>query len=71
MSLFADDTDQQGWRYGAMVTTLNLPALEIWRSYRWRADYENRIKELKADLSLGSSTSMIITRLKRYWALPC
>lgn len=37
-----------------MVTTLNLPALEIWRSYRGRADCENRIKELKADLSLDS-----------------
>ncbi|MEQ1583752.1 MAG: transposase [Candidatus Nitrotoga sp.] len=41
-------------RYGAMVTTLNLPALEIWRFYRGRADCENRIKELKADLSLDS-----------------
>jgi hypothetical protein len=54
MSLFADDPDQQGWRYGAMVTTLNLPALEIWRSYRGRADCENRIKELKADFGLDS-----------------
>jgi len=34
MSLFTDDPDMQGWRYGAMVTTLSLPALEIWRSYR-------------------------------------
>ncbi len=54
MSLFADDPDQQGRRYGAMVTTLNLPALEIWRSYRGRADCENRIKELKADFGLSS-----------------
>ncbi|MDP3496615.1 MAG: transposase [Candidatus Nitrotoga sp.] len=54
MSLFADDPDKQGWRYGAMVTTLNLPALEIWRSYRGRADCENRIKELKADFGLDS-----------------
>jgi hypothetical protein len=54
MSLFADDPDLQGWRYGAMVTTLSLPALEIWRSYRGRADCENRIKELKADFGLDS-----------------
>jgi hypothetical protein len=31
-----------------------LPALEIWRSYRGRADCENRIKELKADFGLDS-----------------
>jgi hypothetical protein len=27
MSLFADDPDLQGWRYGAMLTDLSLPAL--------------------------------------------
>ena len=53
-SLFADDTNQQDWRYGAMVTTLKLPALKIWRSYQGRADCENRIKELKADFGLDS-----------------
>ncbi len=54
MSLFADASDLQGWRYGAMITTLNLPVLEIWRSYRGRANCENRIKELKADFGLDS-----------------
>jgi hypothetical protein len=54
LSLFADDPDIQGWRYGAMVTSLSLPALEIWRSYRGRADCENRIKELKNDFGLDS-----------------
>lgn len=49
LSLFADDPDMQGWRYGAFVTTLDLPAVEIWRAYRGRTDGENRIKELKAD----------------------
>lgn len=44
----------RGWRYGAMVTTLSLPALEAWRSYRGRDDCENYIKKLKADLSLNS-----------------
>lgn len=54
LSLFACDPDIQGWRYGAMVTRLSLPAVEIWRSYRGRADCENRIKELKNDFGLDS-----------------
>lgn len=54
LSLFADDPDIQGWRYGAMATSLSLPAVEIWRSYRGRADCENRIKELKNDFGLDS-----------------
>lgn len=54
LSLFADDPDLQGWRYGAMVTDLSLPAVEVWRLYRGRADCENRIKELKADFGLDS-----------------
>ena len=54
LSLFADDPDIQGWRYGAMVTSLSLPAEEIWRVYRGRADCENRIKELKNDFGLDS-----------------
>ena len=56
LSLFADDPDIQGWRYGAMVTRLSFPAVEIWRSYRGRADCENRIKELKNDFGLDSLT---------------
>lgn len=62
MSLFADDPDLQGWRYGAMLTDLGLPALEVWRLYRGRADCENRIKELKADFGLGSFA------LRDFWA---
>lgn len=27
LSLFAEDTDLQGWRYGAMLTDLTLPGL--------------------------------------------
>jgi len=38
LSLFADDPDIQGWRYGAFVTTLDLPMVEVWRTYRGRAD---------------------------------
>lgn len=62
LSLFADDPDLQGWRYGVMLTDLHLPALEVWRLYRGRADCENRIKELKADFGLGSFV------LRDYWA---
>ena len=38
----------------AMVTDLTLPAVEVWRLYRGRADGENRIKELKAEFGLDS-----------------
>ena len=62
LSLFADDPDLQGWRYGAMLTDLRLPALDVWRLYRGRADCENRIKELKADFGLGSFV------LRDFWA---
>lgn len=62
LSLFADDPDLQGWRYGAMLTDLSIPALEVWRLYRGRADCENRIKELKADFGLGSFC------LRDFWA---
>lgn len=62
LSLFADDPDIQGWRYGAFVTTLDLPKLEVWRLYRGRADCENRIKELKADFGLDAFN------LRDFWA---
>lgn len=62
LSLFADDPDISGWRYGAMVTTLTLPTVEVWRCYRGRADCENRIKELKADFGLDSFS------LNDFWA---
>lgn len=62
LSLFADDADLQGWRYGAMLTDLKIPALEVWRLYRGRADCENRIKELKADFGLDSFV------LRDFWA---
>jgi hypothetical protein len=62
LSLFADDPDIQGWRYGAFVTSLDLPMVEVWRTYRGRADCENRIKELKADFGLDAFN------LKDFWA---
>jgi hypothetical protein len=62
LSLFADDPDIQGWRYGAFVTTLDLPMTEVWRIYRGRADCENRIKELKADFGLDAFN------MRDFWA---
>jgi len=54
LSLFADDPDIQGWRYGVFVTRLDLPMVEVWRTCRGRADCENRIKELKANFGLDA-----------------
>jgi hypothetical protein len=62
LSLFADDPDIQGWRYGAFATTLEMPAVEVWRTYRGRADCENRIKELKSDFGLEAFN------LRDFWA---
>ena len=55
-------TEIQGWRYGAMMTSLKLPALQIWQLYRGRTDCENRIKELKADFDLDSFN------MAQFWA---
>jgi len=52
LRLFADDEEIAGYRYGCYMTSLGLPAVEVWRLYRGRADAENRIKELKGDFGL-------------------
>ena len=62
LSLFPDDPAAQGWRYSAYVTDLALPAVELWRTYRGRADAENRIKELKADFGLDAFN------MRNFWA---
>ena len=54
LSLFADDPGHGHYRYDVIVTSLDLPAQEIWRTYRGRADCENRIKELKYDFAADS-----------------
>lgn len=38
ISLFADDPNLQSRLYGAMLTDMSLPALEVWRLYRGRAE---------------------------------
>jgi len=62
LSLFADDPGFFCYRYSALVTDMDLSALELWRLYRGRADCENRIKELKYDFG-GESFN-----LKDFWA---
>lgn len=54
LSLFADDPHLGQYRFAALVTDLTLPAPEIWRRYRGRADGENRSKELKYDFAADS-----------------
>lgn len=49
LSLFADDPCVGQWRYGAIVSDINISGANIWRLYRARANCENRIKELKYD----------------------
>jgi hypothetical protein len=44
LSLFVDDPWVGQWRFAALVTDLELPGQEVWRTYRGRADAENRIK---------------------------
>lgn len=46
--------DMHDYRYQAWVSNLTLPAPEVWRLYRGRADAENRIEELKHDFGLDS-----------------
>jgi hypothetical protein len=38
-----------GYTFHAVVTTLELDAVEVWRFYNSRAESENRLKELKED----------------------
>lgn len=50
------------YRYSIYVTNLDLPAEQIWLSYKDRADAENRIKELKYDFGLDSFC------MNKFWA---
>jgi hypothetical protein len=62
LNLFADDPVIGQYRYSALVTDLDLPAVTVWRIYRGRADCENRIKELKYDFAADSFN------MKDFWA---
>lgn len=50
------------YRYSLYVTNLDLPAEQIWLSYKDRADAENRIKELKYDFGLETFC------MDKFWA---
>ena len=58
LSLFADDAVFAQYRYSAIVTDMGLPAAELWRLYRGRADCENRIKELGG--TSAASTAILV-----------
>lgn len=51
LNLFADDSVIGKFCAG---DRLDLPAVTVWRTYRGRADCENRIKELKYDFAADS-----------------
>ena len=52
--------DCPGYTYRVMVTSVPYAAEVVTRMYAGRADSENRIKELKEDLSLDSFLSQIL-----------
>lgn len=56
--------DLPGYKYSVMITNTELPAIQVWRLYRGRADCENRIKELKQDFGLGSFSLKDFTSTK-------
>lgn len=60
--LFTEEELGVCYRYSCYVTNMDLPAMEVWRLYRGRADAENRIKELKYDFALDSFC------LNKFWA---
>lgn len=51
-----------GYTYSIYLTNLSLPAVEVWRLYRGRADSENRIKELGEDFGMRGFA------LQDFWA---
>lgn len=54
LKLFEDEGIYKHYRYSCFITSLDLPAEQIWTLYRQRADAENRIKELKYDFGSDS-----------------
>lgn len=56
--MLAEDEAIGQWRTAAMVTDLDLPALQIWRMYRGWAECENRTKELDYDFAAALHTVM-------------
>jgi IS4 transposase len=61
LNLFADDPVIGRYRFSALVSDMDLPAEVVWRTYRGRANCENRIKELKYDFAADSFN------MKHFW----
>ncbi|MEI8035855.1 MAG: transposase [Betaproteobacteria bacterium] len=62
LSLFSEHECWKHYRFSTLVTDLTLPTQVVWRTYRGRADCENRIKELKYDFGADSFC------MKEFWA---
>lgn len=60
--IFPEEFELDRYRFSCYVTNLELPAEVVWRTYRGRADAENRIKEIKADFAMDHFV------LKDFWA---
>ena len=54
LKLFKDLELYQKYRFSCLVTNITLPPAEVWRTYRHRAEAENKIKELKYDFGFDS-----------------
>ncbi|MFM8742137.1 MAG: transposase, partial [Cytophagales bacterium] len=54
LKLFQEEGIYKQYRYSCFITSLDLPAEQIWKIYRQRTDAENRIKELKYDFGSDS-----------------
>jgi hypothetical protein len=54
ITLFGELIEHGQYRYSCLITNQTLPPAVIWRTYRGRANSENRIKELKYDFGFES-----------------
>lgn len=58
LSLFPEEDKKEiSYRYGVYCTSSKKDPVEVWRTYRLRADDENRIKEYKQDFALEGFVS--------------
>ncbi len=76
LSLFPDDRAAKGRRYGAFVTDLALPAVEVWRTYRGRADstLHGMVLAVGGAWKNGSDKNHLllsVPRKKRAWFCGC
>jgi hypothetical protein len=60
-----------GYRFHTVVTTLELPTIEVWRSYSGRSDCENRLKELKHDYGADGFSLIAFDGTEAVFGLIC